>query len=66
MSTQERDAYSVEEARQRLGGIARQTVYDLINADELASYHIGTRRFIPADAIKQFIGRRTQVTPLST
>jgi excisionase family DNA binding protein len=60
MSTQERDAYTVEEARQRLGGIARQTVYNLINAGELNSIQIGTRRLIPAEAIKQFVQRKTQ------
>jgi excisionase family DNA binding protein len=56
---QSRDAYSVEQARQRLGGIARQTVYNLINAGELDSILIGTRRLIPAHAIAEFVRRRS-------
>ena len=38
-----------------LGGIARKTIYDLLNEGELASVIIGRRRFIPAAAITSFI-----------
>jgi excisionase family DNA binding protein len=58
---QERDAYPIEEARQRLGGIARQTIYDLINQGELASITIGTRRLIPAESIRAFVQKRSSV-----
>jgi len=60
VSNAERDAYSVEEARQKLGGIARQTIYNLIQAGELDSITIGTRRLIPATAIAKFIERNTR------
>lgn len=62
MSTPDRDAYTIEEARQRLGGIARQTVYNLIHAGELRSLSIGARRLIPASAIIDFIQRRASIT----
>jgi excisionase family DNA binding protein len=60
MPTPERDAYPVEEARQKLGGIARQTVYNLINSGQLESIQIGTRRLIPASAIARFIKRKSR------
>lgn len=59
-STPDRDAHNVEETRQRLGGVSRQTVYDLINSGKLKSFTIGKRRLIPADAIKAFIADSTQ------
>jgi hypothetical protein len=42
----------IEDARFALGGIARATIYDLLNNGELASVVIGRRRFIPAAAIE--------------
>jgi hypothetical protein len=47
----DRELYSIEDARFLLGGIARKTIYDLLNNGELASVIIGRRRFIPAAAI---------------
>lgn len=55
----DRELYSIEDARFLLGGIARKTLYDLLNDGELASVVIGRRRFIPAAAITAFIGRMT-------
>lgn len=57
-TTPERDAYSTEEARARLGGIAQQTLYELLNSGELESFTIGKRRLVPAAAITDFIARR--------
>ncbi|HWZ64684.1 MAG TPA: helix-turn-helix domain-containing protein [Steroidobacteraceae bacterium] len=54
-----RELYSIEDARFLLGGIARKTIYDLLNDGELASVVIGRRRFIPAAAITAFIGTST-------
>lgn len=54
----ERDAYTTEEARVRLGGIAQQTIYELLNSGELASFTIGKRRLVPAAAITDYIARR--------
>jgi Helix-turn-helix domain len=51
----DRELYSIEDARFLLGGIARKTIYDLLNDGELASVVIGRRRFIPAAAITSFI-----------
>lgn len=58
----ERDAYTVEQTRHRLGGVANQTIYNLINSGELRSITIGTRRLIPAEAITEFIKLRASVT----
>jgi excisionase family DNA binding protein len=51
----DRELYSIEDARFLLGGIARKTIYDLLNEGELSSVVIGRRRFIPATAITSFI-----------
>ena len=51
----DRELYSIEDARFLLGGIARKTIYELLNEGELASVIIGRRRFIPAAAITSFI-----------
>ncbi|GEM_PF-3329789 len=48
----ERVIYPIDEARTLLGGIARQTVYDLISAGKLTSIKIGRRRLIPAESIE--------------
>lgn len=58
----DRELYSIEDARFLLGGIARKTLYDLLNDGELASVVIGRRRFIPAAAITAFIGSTTTHT----
>jgi Helix-turn-helix domain len=50
-----RELLSIEDARFALGGIARATLYDLLNRGELASVIIGRRRFIPQAAIAAFI-----------
>ena len=44
----ERELYSIEQARALLGGIARNTLYDLLRSGALASVPIGRRRFISA------------------
>jgi Helix-turn-helix domain len=60
----DRELYSIEDARFLLGGIARKTIYDLLNDGKLASVVIGRRRFIPAAAITMFIGTTmTHVAP---
>jgi Helix-turn-helix domain len=58
----DRELYSIEDARFLLGGIARKTIYDLLNGGQLASVVIGRRRFIPAAAITAFIGATTTHT----
>lgn len=51
----ERDLVPVDEAMQRLGGISRWTLYRLIRSGELATVTIGRRRFVTADAIREFV-----------
>lgn len=58
----DRELYSIEDARFLLGGIARKTIYDLLNNGDLSSVVIGRRRFIPAGAIATFIAMTTTNT----
>lgn len=58
----ERDIYSIDEARERLGGISRSSIYQILHTGELASIVIGSRRFIPAAAIARLIANSTTTT----
>jgi hypothetical protein len=58
----DRDLYSIKEARQRLGGISRNSIYAMLRSGELASVVIGCRRFIAASAITDLIARSTTTT----
>jgi hypothetical protein len=49
------ELYSIEQARALLGGIARNTLYDLLRSGALASVPIGRRRFIASEAIAAFV-----------
>src|SRR5207302_913255 len=42
------ELYSIQEARKLLGGISRNTIYQLLRSGELASVVIGCRRFTSA------------------
>jgi len=55
----DRELYSIEEAREILGGIARNTIYELMRNGDLASVQVGRRRFISAIAIAAFIATST-------
>jgi hypothetical protein len=55
----DRDLYSIEEARIRLGGISRNSLYQMLRKGELASVILGCRRFIAADAIAKLIRAST-------
>src|SRR3954471_3671098 len=55
----DRELYSIEQARVLLGGIARNTLYDLLRSGALASVPIGRRRFISARAIAAFIAENS-------
>lgn len=56
---QERDLYSIDEARERLGGISRNSIYQILRTGQLASVVIGSRRFVSAAAIAQLITKST-------
>ena len=53
------ELYSIQESRKLLGGISRNTIYQLLRSGELASVVIGCRRFISAAAITELITRST-------
>lgn len=57
----DRDLYSIEETRQRLGGISRNTVYLWLRSGRLPSVVVGCRRFIAAAAIADLIAASTTV-----
>jgi excisionase family DNA binding protein len=64
---QDRALYSIQESRKLLGGISRNTIYQLLRTGRLASVVIGCRRFISADAIEDLIERSTTtVSPSRT
>jgi excisionase family DNA binding protein len=56
---QHRALYSIQEARKLLGGISRNTIYQLLRNGQLASVVIGCRRFVSDDAIAELIERST-------
>ena len=55
-----RELYSIEEARKLLGGIARNTIYELLRNGDLSSVEIGRRRFVSATAIADVIASATK------
>lgn len=60
----DRELYSIEEARALLGGIARNTIYELMRTASLPSVVIGRRRFVSAESISAFIAAAsTTVSP---
>lgn len=62
-----RELYSIEEARALLGGIARNTIYELMRTASLPSVVIGRRRFISAESISTFVAAASStVSPSET
>lgn len=61
----DRALYSIEESRKLLGGISRNTIYQLLHGGQLASVVIGSRRFISAQAIADLIERSTTTNTLA-
>ena len=61
---QDRELHSIEEARALLGGIARNTVYELLQTAALPSVVIGRRRFVSADSISALVAAAsTTISP---
>jgi hypothetical protein len=56
-----REIYSIEDARKLLGGIAGNTIYELLRNGILSSDEIGRRRFVSAMAIAEFIAGATRI-----
>ena len=57
--TGERLLISIEDGRQKLGGIGRTTVYELIKQGELEHVNIGRRGFLTATSLAQYVERLT-------
>ncbi len=55
----ERELYSIGEAREHLGGVSRGFIYELLHRGELTSVVIGCRRFISRGAILDLIAKST-------
>ncbi len=58
--TAQRRLLTMAEVAASLGGIARSTVYDLINAGELVKVSIGRRSFVPVESLDAYVGRITR------
>ncbi len=59
-----RELYSIKEARELLGGISRNSIYELLRSGNLPSVVLGCRRFIAATAIAELIEKSTtRVSP---
>ena len=59
-----RELYSIKEARELLGGISRNSIYELLRSGDLPSVVLGCRRFIAATAIAELIDKSTtRVSP---
>ncbi len=54
-----RELYSIKEARELLGGISRNSIYELLRSGNLPSVVLGCRRFIAASAITELIEKST-------
>lgn len=54
-----RGQLNVREAAQRLG-VSRARLYQLLQHGEIASFRVGRRRIVPADAIDSYIRARLQ------
>ena len=54
-----RELYSIKEARELLGGISRNSIYELLRSGNLPSVVLGCRRFIAASAITELIDKST-------
>lgn len=51
-------AYSVDEVGQLLGGLARQSIYKLLNAGDLRSFRVNGRRLVAHDDLAAYINHQ--------
>ena len=62
----DRNLYTINEARERLGGISRSFIYVLMTSGRLPSIKLSRRRFVSKEAIDAFVasavGARVPVT----
>ena len=50
--------HTVNEARALLAGMSRAVLYEEINSGRLRSFKRGRRRYIPADALRDYVKER--------
>ena len=48
---------NIEQTSEKLGGLGRTRVFDLLRSGQLASVKIGRRRFVPDSAIADYVAR---------
>jgi len=51
-------AYSIDESCKALGGMSRQTFYDLINQGRIRTFKEGRRRFVSRSALQEYVNSR--------
>ena len=54
---------TMAEACEYLGGISRPTMYRLIGDNQLASFHIGVRRYFTRESLDRLINERIGMWP---
>lgn len=54
---------SIDVACKALGGITRPTIYGLINRGELERVKLGSRSFIPLQALDEYVDRLRATAP---
>lgn len=47
--------FSIQQTRERLGGISRSTLYNLLSRGELRLVKIGRRSFITSESLQDFV-----------
>ncbi len=55
--------HTVNEARALLAGMSRAVFYNEVNSGRLRSFKLGRRRYIPADALRDYVKAREQEHP---
>ena len=53
-----REAYSLSEGMERLGGISRTLMYHLIKTGQITTIKVGRRRLIPRSSLQEYIATR--------
>lgn len=53
----ERQAFTIDAATEVMG-LSRPTIYREIQAGRLRTFHVGRRRYVSADAIREYIAAR--------
>ena len=54
---------TMAEACEYLGGISRPTMYRLLGGNQVASFHIGTRRYFTRESLDRLINERIGLWP---